>query len=68
MKVSQMETPENAVFFFLALWFHPLKKVVQTKWNDLISRQAADKSTPPSAEGPWGLGDWRWMLRFRTTT
>lgn len=45
-----------------------MKKGDQAKWNDLISRQAADKSTPPSAEGPWGLGDWRWMLRFRTTT
>lgn len=44
------------------------KNVDQAKWNDLISRQAADKSTPPSAEGPQGLGDWRWLPHFRTIT
>lgn len=44
------------------------KNVDQAKWNDLISRQAAEKSTPPSAEGPQGLGDWRWLPHFRTIT
>lgn len=44
------------------------KNVDQAKWNDLISRQATDKSTPPSAEGPQGLGDWRWMPCFRAIT
>lgn len=55
--------------FLLQLFcFTLLKKVDMAKWNDLISQQTSDKSTRPSAEGPWGLGDWRWMLRFRMTT
>lgn len=45
-----------------------LKKGDWAKWSDLISQQTADKSTPPSAEGPRGLGEWRCVARFRTTT
>lgn len=61
--------PLNTLFSFSVVLFHPIKKNVdQAKWNDLISRQAADKSTPPSAKGPQGLGDWRWMPRFRIIT
>lgn len=61
--------PLNTLFSFSVVLFHPIKKNIdQTKWNDLISRQAADKSTPPSAKGPQGLGDWRWMPRFRMIT
>lgn len=59
--------PWTQCFLFQLFCFTLLKKVDLAKWNDLISRQA-DKWTPPSAEGPWGLGDWRWMLHFRTTT
>lgn len=40
----------------------------QAKWNDLISGQTVDESSAPSAEGPQGLGDLRWILHFRTTT
>lgn len=53
-------------FHFLLFCFTLLKKKV--KWNDLISQQTADKSTPPSAEGPQGLGEWRCMACFGTTT
>ena len=40
----------------------------QETWNDLVSGQIADESSAPSAEGPQGLGDLRWIVRFRTPT
>lgn len=62
------------VFSFPAVLLHFIKekkkkkKGDQAKWSDLISQQTADKSTPPSAKGPRGLGEWRCIAHFRPTT
>lgn len=50
------------------LSFPVSQKQKKVKWNDLISQQTDDKSTPSSAEGPQGLGERCCTARFSTTT
>lgn len=64
-----------AKFLRVSLWqcfhyqlFSFTKTKKKVKWNDLISQRTADKSTPPSAEGPQGLGERCCTARFSTTT